>query len=92
MVWTCRLEKLGLFAQEHQVSLLMASGHSGLTHVLPKKASGELKEFADFIERYTQELYQHPDPVPLVKQMIDETAAISILHEASKNPRKNSYW
>ncbi len=80
------LEKLGLFAQEHQVSLLMASGHSGLTHVLPKKASGELKEFADFIERYTQALYQHPDPVPLVKQMIDETGYIDLVRSEAKTP------
>jgi len=82
------LEKLGLFAQEHQVSLLMASGHSGLTHVLPKKASGELKEFADFIERYTQELYQHPDPVPLVKQMIDETGYIDLVRSEAKTPQQ----
>ena len=56
--------------------------------MLPKKASGELKEFADFIERYTQALYQHPDPVPLVKQMIDETGYIDLVRSEAKTPQQ----
>lgn len=82
------LKNSGLFAQEHQVSLLGASGHGGLPHVLPKKAAGELKEFYDFIQRYTQELYQHPDPVPVVRQMIDETGYIDLVKEEAKTPQQ----
>lgn len=82
------LEKLGLFAQEHQISLLASSGHGGLPHVLPKKAAGELREFYDFIDRYTQELYQHPDPVPVVRQMIDETGYIDLVKEEAKTPQQ----
>ncbi len=87
-IGSASLEKLGLFAQEYQMSLLVACGHSGLPHVLPKKISGELKSFADFIEHYTQELYQHSDPVPIVKQMIDETGYIDLIRAEAKNPQQ----
>lgn len=82
------LEKLGLFAQEHQVSLLAACAHGGLSQVLPKKAYGTLKEFSDFISHYTRELDQHPDPVPLVKQMIDETGYIDVIRSEAKTPQQ----
>lgn len=87
-IGSASLEKLGLFAQEHQSSLLSACGHSGLTHVLPKKVANELRYFFDFIENYTQELYQHDDPVPLVKQMIDETGYIDMIRAEAKNPQQ----
>lgn len=82
------LEKLGLFAQEHQISLLTASNHGGLAHALPKKAVSELNEFASFIEHYTQELYQNDDPVPLVKQMILETGYIDLVKQEAKTPQQ----
>lgn len=87
-IGSASLEKLGLFAQEHQSSLLSACGHSGLTHVLPKKVANELRYFFDFIENYTQELYQQDDPVPLVKQMIDETGYIDMIRAEAKNPQQ----
>lgn len=87
-IGSASLEKLGLFAQEHQSSLLSACGHNGLTHVLPKKVANELRYFFDFIENYTQELYQHDDPVPLVKQMIDETGYIDMIRAEAKNPQQ----
>ncbi|PNK61338.1 UvrD-helicase domain-containing protein [Psychrobacter sp. FDAARGOS_221] len=82
------LEKLGLFAQEHSVSLLAACTHGGLPHVLPTKAYSTLKDFGDFIEHYTRELDQHPDPVPLVRQMIDETGYIDFVRSDSKTPQQ----
>lgn len=87
-IGSASLEKLGLFAQEHQSSLLSACGHNGLTHVLPKKVANELRYFFDFIENYTQELYQQDDPVPLVKQMIDETGYIDMIRAEAKNPQQ----
>ena len=62
------LEKLGLFAQEHSISLLASCTHARLSHVLPSKAYGTIKEFGEFIEHYTRELDQHPDPVPIVRR------------------------
>lgn len=82
------LEKLGLFAQEHSISLLAACTHKGLAHVLPSKAHGTLKEFAEFIEYYTRELDQHLDPVPIVRQMIDETGYIDVVRSESKTPQQ----
>ncbi|MFC6204897.1 UvrD-helicase domain-containing protein [Psychrobacter urativorans] len=82
------LEKLGLFAQEHSISLLASCTHAGLSHVLPSKAYGTLKEFGDFIEHYTRELDQHPDPVPLVKQMIDETGYVDVVRSEAKTPQQ----
>ncbi len=82
------LEKLGLFAQEHSISLLASCTHGGLTHVLPSKAYSTLKEFGDFIEHYTRELDQHPDPVPIVRQMIDETGYIDFVRSDSKTPQQ----
>ena len=82
------LEKLGLFAQEHSISLLASCTHAGLAHVLPSKAYGTLKEFGDFIEHYTRELDQHPDPVPIVRQMIDETGYIDFVRADAKTPQQ----
>ncbi|WP_169393088.1 MULTISPECIES: UvrD-helicase domain-containing protein [Psychrobacter] len=82
------LEKLGLFAQEHSISLLAACSHSGLSHVLPSKAFSTLKEFGDFIEHYTRELDGHADPVPLVRQMIDETGYIDFVRADAKTPQQ----
>lgn len=81
------LEKLGNFALEHQISLLASCAHSGLIHVLPNKAYSTLKEFADFIEHYTQALHQEPDPMPIVRKMIDETGYIDVVRAESKTPQ-----
>ncbi len=81
------LEKLGNFAQEYQISLLASCNHGGLSHVLPKRAYGSLKEFADFIEHYTQELYQQTDPLPIVRQMIDETGYLDVIRQEAKTPQ-----
>ena len=62
--------------------------HARLAHVLPSKAYGTLKEFGDFIGHYTRELDQHPDPVPIVRQMIDETGYIDFVRSDSKTPQQ----
>jgi ATP-dependent DNA helicase Rep len=82
------LEKLGLFAQEHNISLLAACTHGGLIHTLPSKAHSTLKEFGDFIEHYTRELDQEPDPIPIVRQMVDETGYIDVVRSEAKTPQQ----
>ncbi len=82
------LEKLGLFAQEYNLSLLSACGHSGLKAALGNKATNTLQEFAEFISHYTQALYDNTDPMPLVRQMIDETGYIDFIKGDSKTPQQ----
>ncbi|MEL0621430.1 ATP-dependent DNA helicase Rep, partial [Psychrobacter proteolyticus] len=48
-----KLEKLGVFAQEHSISLLASCTHARLTHVLPSKAYATINEFGEFIDHYT---------------------------------------
>lgn len=82
------LEKLGLLAQEYGISLLSACSHAGLKAAAGAKASNALYAFADFIERYTRELYDNADPMPLVRQMIIETGYIDYIKEDSKTPQQ----
>lgn len=82
------LEKLGTFAQEYGKSLLGATEHGLLHTVLPKKATTTLQDFYQFIDHYTKELYQHDDPVPLVRQMIDETGYIDMVKADAKTPQQ----
>lgn len=80
------LEKLGLFAQENTLSLLSASGDQRLGMVIPKKAASQLHEFAQFIEDYTQRLHDNDDPLPAVRQMINETGYIDYVKEQATTP------
>lgn len=77
------LEKLGLFAQEHQLSLLSASGDQRLISVLTKKVVSQLHEFYDFIEHFTRELLDDDNPVPIIRQMIAECGYIDYIKEQS---------
>lgn len=80
------LEKLGLFAQENHLSLLGASADQRLAMVLPKKAMTQLHEFAEFIQRFTEELHDHDDPVPLVRQFINEAGYVDYIRENAATP------
>lgn len=80
------LEKLGLFAQDNTLSLLTAAGDQRLSMCLPKKAATQLHEFAQFIEDFTQRLYENDDPVPTVRQMINETGYIDYVREQATTP------
>lgn len=80
------LEKLGLFAQENNLSLLGASSDQRLSMVLPKKAETQLHEFADFISTFTRELLEDDEPVPKVRQMINEAGYIDYIREQSATP------
>ncbi|ANS22310.1 DNA helicase Rep [Acinetobacter baumannii] len=80
------LEKLGLFAQENNLSLLGASSDQRLSKVLPKKAETQLHEFADFISTFTRELLEDDEPVPKVRQMMNEAGYIDYIREQSATP------
>ncbi|HFG6879699.1 TPA: DNA helicase Rep [Acinetobacter baumannii] len=80
------LEKLGLFAQENNLSLLGASSDQRLSMVLPKKAETQLHEFADFISMFTRELLEDDEPVPKVRQMMNEAGYIDYIREQSATP------
>lgn len=80
------LEKLGLFAQENNLSLLGASSDQRLSMVLPKKAETQLHEFADFISTFTRELLEDDEPVPKVRQMMNEAGYIDYIREQSAMP------
>ena len=77
------LEKLGLFAQEHHLSLLMATGDQRLSAILTKKTASQLHEFYDFMQHFTRELLDDDNPVPLIRQMIDECGYIDYIKEQS---------
>ncbi|MEN4981895.1 DNA helicase Rep [Acinetobacter modestus] len=80
------LEKLGLFAQENTLSLLTASSDQRLSMVLPKKAATQLHEFADFIATFTRKLLDDDEPVPKVRQMINEAGYIDYVREQAATP------
>ncbi|EPW8102586.1 DNA helicase Rep [Acinetobacter baumannii] len=80
------LEKLGLFAQENNLSLLGASSDQRLSMVLPKKAETQLHEFADFISTFTRELLEDDEPVPKVRHMMNEAGYIDYIREQSATP------
>ncbi len=87
-VGSATLEKLGLFAQYCGISLLSACTRTGIKEAVGAKAGHTLMDFGEFIERYTQLLYDNSDPMPLVRQMIDETGYIDYIKEDSKNPQQ----
>ena len=80
------LEKLGLFAQENHLSLLAAAGDQRLTMVVSKKISSHLFEFSDFMARYTRELLEDDQPVPLIRQMMVENGYIDYTREQAATP------
>lgn len=80
------LEKLGLFAQDNQLSLLMAAADQRLGMVITKKTASQLHDFAGFIQDYTEKLHDEDDPVPLVRQMMDEAGYIDYVRETAATP------
>ncbi|WP_180043003.1 MULTISPECIES: UvrD-helicase domain-containing protein [unclassified Acinetobacter] len=80
------LEKLGLFAQENHLSLLAAAGDQRLTMVMPKKATTQLAEFYDFIGNFTRNLLDDDEPVPIIRQMMQEAGYIDYIKESAATP------
>jgi ATP-dependent DNA helicase Rep len=80
------LEKLGLFAQENNLSLLAAAADQRLTMAMPKKATTQLAEFADFINNFTRNLLDDDEPVPIIRQMMVEAGYIDYIKESAATP------
>ncbi len=80
------LEKLGLFAQETQQSLLAASGDQRLSLSLPKKATTQLLEFYEFLDGFTRHLLEDDEPVPIIRQMMNEAGYIDYIKEQAATP------
>lgn len=84
------LEKLGLFAQENNLSLLSAAGDQRLTMVIPKKATTQLAEFSDFINNFTRNLLEDDEPVPIIRQMMVEAGYIDYIKESAATPAQEN--
>lgn len=87
-IGSASLEKLGLFAQEYSISLLSACSHAGLKNALGAKAANTLQDFSEFVERFTHDLYENTDPIPLIRQMIEETGYLDYIKGDSKTPQQ----
>jgi ATP-dependent DNA helicase Rep len=68
------------------LSLLTAASDQRLTMVIPKKAATQLHEFADFISNFTRELLDDDEPVPKVRQMMNEAGYIDYIRETAATP------
>ena len=62
------------------MSLLNCASHQRLAMVLPKKAATQLHEVGDFIATFTRELLDDHEPVPKVRQMINEAGYIDYIY------------
>ena len=80
------LEKLGLFAQETNQSLLAAAGDQRLSLSLPKKATSQLLEFYEFLDGFTRNLLEDDEPVPIIRQMMTEAGYIDYIKEQAATP------
>jgi ATP-dependent DNA helicase Rep len=80
------LEKLGLFAQETNQALLAAAGDQRLSLSLPKKATSQLLEFYDFLDGFTRNLLEDDEPVPIIRQMMNEAGYIDYIKEQAATP------
>lgn len=87
-IGSASLEKLGLFAQEYSISLLSACSHAGLKNALGAKAANTLQDFSEFVERFTRDLYENTDPIPLIRQMIEEMGYLDYIKGDSKTPQQ----
>lgn len=87
-IGSATLEKLGLLAKDYGISLLTACNHGTLKTAVSTKAYKTLNEFYHFIDRYTQDLHQNTDPMPLIRQLIIETDYIDFIKNDAKTPQQ----
>src|SRR5690606_13944682 len=66
--------------------LLTAAADQRLTMVMPKKATTQLAEFADFIGTFTHNLLEDDEPVPIIRQMMLEAGYIDYIKEQAATP------
>lgn len=87
-VGSATLEKLGTLAQDYRLSLLSACNHHQLHPTVGNRAYKTLSDFYDFIEHYTQGFEQNSEPMPMLRQMIDETGYLDFIKNDSNTPQQ----
>ncbi len=82
------IEKLAVYAQSRDVSLLTACTELGLAqHLGQKKAVVSLHEFATWLEEHTQRILENTDPVPRIRQLLSDIAYEDYLRETAPTPQ-----
>ncbi|HQV80725.1 MAG TPA: 3'-5' exonuclease, partial [Agitococcus sp.] len=82
------LEKLAVYAQSRDVSLLSACTELGLaSHLGQKKAVVSLHEFATWLEEHTKKILENTDPVPRIRQLLSDIAYEDYIRETAPTPQ-----
>ena len=82
------LEKLGVYAQQRGVSLLMACTELGLaSHLGQKKAVVSLHEFGTWLEEHSKVILDNTDPVPKIRQLLSDIAYEDYIRETAPTPQ-----
>ena len=82
------IEKLAVYAQSRDISLLSACTELALAqHLGQKKAVVSLHEFATWLEEHTQRILENTDPVPRIRQLLSDIAYEDYLRETAPTPQ-----
>lgn len=87
-IGSATLEKLGLFAQEFDISLLDACTHGLIQDKVGARAAKTLEAFGAFVDRYARLFNHTQDPIEDVKRMLDETGYLEYVESDAKNARQ----
>jgi ATP-dependent DNA helicase Rep len=80
------LEALGRYANEREISLFAACHEIGIQSHLPKKGLERILRFNHWIDK-TGEACNGSDPIPTLRQMVDDIDYEGWLHQNSNTPR-----
>lgn len=78
------LEKLGVYAQQREISMLRASEELGLQSLLSNRPYARLQEFAKMIGHYAQRAEQQ-DPVNAIRALVNEIQYTDWVRENSSS-------
>jgi ATP-dependent DNA helicase Rep len=82
------LEKLAVYAQSRELSLLSACTELELAqHLGQKKAVVSLHEFATWLEEHTKKILENTDPVPRIRQLLSDIAYEDYIRETAPTPQ-----
>ncbi len=80
------LEKLGNYANQHQVSLYQACQEAALGEHLAPQYIERLRRFTDWMDNISRQLQTSHDPMQVVREMIADTAYENWLLQHSSTP------
>ncbi len=81
------LEKLGCLRKKINLSLLAAASDQRLTMVITvKKPPHSWLSLPDFITAFTRNLLDDDEPVPIIRQMMNEAGYIDYIKESAATP------